>query len=125
MQNVFPWFYSAFFARAALALLLAAALAFIAWRGGETESAVFASLGAFLLISPTLHSWYLLWVLPFAAKRREPAFFYLSSAVPLSYGMLYPLRGMTPAAIRLLEYVPFTVLLGITLWKSRTARREI
>ncbi len=122
MQSVFPWFYSAFFARAALAIFLALLLAGIAARVRETEAAVFASLGAFLLLSPTLHPWYLLWVLPFAAKRREPAFFYLSCAAPLSYGLLYPLPGMTPAAIRLLEYLPFALLLGGTLWRSRRRR---
>lgn len=119
MQRVFPWFYTAFFARAALALLLALVLVGIAVRKGETEGAVFASLGAFLLVSPTLHPWYLLWVLPFAAKRQEPAFFYLSCAAPLSYGLLYPLPGFTPTGIRLLEYVPFVALLGMTLWRSR------
>jgi hypothetical protein len=120
MQRVFPWFYTALFARAALALLLMLALVGIAARVRETEGAVFASLGAFLLASPTLHPWYLLWVLPFAAKRQEPAFLYLSCSTPLSYGLLYPLGGFTATAIRVLEYVPFTLLLGMTLWKGRT-----
>jgi hypothetical protein len=119
MQRVFPWFYSAFFARVTLALVLTIVLAGIAARVPDPETAVFASLGAFLLVSPTLHPWYLLWVLPFAAKRREPAFFYLSCAAPLSYGLLYPLPGFTPIRIRLLEYVPFALLLAMTLWKMR------
>lgn len=124
MQRVFPYFYAAFFARVALALLLTLGLVGIAARVRETEAAVFASLGAFLLVSPTLHPWYLLWVLPFAAKRREPAFLYLSCAAPLSYGLLYPLRGMTPIGIRVLEYVPFTLLLGATLWRKSSGKRE-
>ena len=119
MQRVFPYFYPAFFARVALILLLAIVLVVIALRIRDPETAVFASLGAFLLVSPTLHPWYLLWVLPFAAKKREPAFFYLSCAAPLSYGLLYPLPGLTAAGIRVLEYVPFTVLLGTTLWRTR------
>jgi hypothetical protein len=124
MQSVFPYFYTAFFARVALALLLAIVLAGIAARGGDPDGAVFASLGAFLIFSPTLHPWYLLWVLPFAAKRREPAFFYLSSAVPLSYGLLYPSGAMTPTGIRVLQYAPFAVLLARTLWKGRPTSRE-
>jgi hypothetical protein len=122
MQRVFPYFYAAFFARVALAFLLGVVLVGIAARGGEPEGAVFASLGAFLLFSPTLHPWYLLWVLPFAAKRREPAFLYLSSVAPLAYGLLYPLGAMTPTEIRVLEYAPFTLLLGVTSWRSRTQR---
>jgi hypothetical protein len=124
MQRVFPYFYTAFFARVALALLLALALVGITLRVRDTEASVFASLGAFLLVSPTLHPWYLLWVLPFAATRREPAFLYLAGAVPLSYGLLYPLPGMTPAAIRLVEYGPFAVLLGVTLWRWRSRRES-
>jgi hypothetical protein len=123
MQRVFPYFYTAFFARVALALVLAIMLVGIAVRIGETEAAVFASMGAFLLFSPTLQPWYLLWVLPFAAKRREPAFFYLASAVPLSYGLLEPIPGWTPLAIRLVEYVPFALLLASTLWPARRSAR--
>jgi hypothetical protein len=123
MQRVFPYFYPAFFARVALALVLAIVLVGIAVKIRETEAAVFASLGAFLLFSPTLHPWYLLWVLPFAARRREPAFFYLASAIPLSYGLLEPIPGWTPLAIRLVEYVPFALLLGWTLWPARRSAR--
>jgi hypothetical protein len=125
MQRVFPYFYTAFFARAALALLLAASLAVIAVRGREVEGALFASLGAFLLASPTLHPWYLLWILPFAAKRREPAFLYLSFAVALSYALLYPLPFLPELAVRFVEYVPFVLLLGVTLWRGALRSREV
>jgi hypothetical protein len=120
MQRLFPYFYTAFFARALLGILLAAALLAIAATVKELELAVFASLAALLLASPTLHPWYLLWVLPFAAKRREPAFFYLSTASPFAYGLLYPLGGWTPVAILFVEYAPFALLLGWSL--SRTER---
>jgi hypothetical protein len=123
MQRVFPYFYTAFFARVVIALSLAVALVGIAARIREMEAALFVSLAAFLIASPTLHPWYLLWILPFAAKRREPAFLYLSFAVPFSYALLYPLGGWTPAAIRIVEYAPFAVLLGVTLWKSRPSPR--
>jgi hypothetical protein len=119
MQDVFPYFYSAFFARALLGIFLTAALVTIAVIVKDLELAVFASLAALLLASPALHPWYLLWVLPFAAKRREPAFVYLCSAAPLAYALLYPLAGWTPLAIRVAEYAPFAVLLGLTLWRSQ------
>ncbi len=118
MQGFFPYFYTALFARAVLALLAAVALAIIALRVVDVEAAVFASLAALLLFSPTLHPWYLLWILPFAAKRREPAFLYLSCAAPLSYALLYPLAGWTPPAVAVVEYVPFALLLGWTLWRG-------
>ena len=122
MQRVFPYFYTAFFARVILGIALAAGLLLIAAAVRDLEVAVFASLAALLLASPTLHPWYLLWVLPFAAKRREPAFFYLATAAPLAYGLLHPLRGFTPVAIRAVEYVPFAGLLG---WSWLMSRRAI
>jgi alpha-1,6-mannosyltransferase len=124
MQKVFPYFYTAFFARAILGITLAAALLVIAASVGNLESAVLASLGALLFASPALHPWYLLWVLPLAAKRREPAFLYLASAVPLAYGLLYPLGGLTPFAIRVLEYGPFALLLGWSFLKRAMRRHE-
>ncbi|HSE65331.1 MAG TPA: hypothetical protein VLG15_17130 [Thermoanaerobaculia bacterium] len=130
MQRIYPYFYTAFFARVLLGALLAAALVAIAIKVGDLELAVFASLGALLLASPTLHPWYLLWVLPLAAKRREPAFLYLCTAAPLSYGLLHPLAGGTPLTIRVAEYGPFAVLLAWGLWRGvrsplATSRRDV
>jgi hypothetical protein len=124
MQALFPYFYTAFFARILLALALAAALVAIAMRERDLDGALLASLGVLLLASPTLHPWYLLWVLPFAAKRREPAFLYLSFVVPLSYALLHPLPGWSPRTVLLVEYVPFAALLGWTFLRSVVKRRS-
>jgi hypothetical protein len=121
MQPAFAFFYAGFFARASLALLAAAALAAIAWRVRDTETAVFASLGTLLLVSPTLHPWYLLWVLPFAARARHAAFLYLSFAVVLSYALLYPIAGLPRAAVYAVEYVPFAALLALPALRRRVA----
>jgi len=115
MQSLFPFFDAGFFARAALAVVLAAALLTIAWRARSVEGAVFASLGALLLASPTLQPWYLLWVLPFAARRREPAFLYLSFAVAASYALLYPVAWLPRPLVFAVEFAPFTVLLARSL----------
>jgi len=123
-QKVFPYFYPAFFARALLGLLLAAALIVIGRRTGELWLSVFASLAALLLLSPTLHPWYLLWVLPFAALRREPAFLYLSFVVPVSYALLYPLSGFSRGLVYAVEFLPFAVLLVITLARRQRLRTE-
>jgi hypothetical protein len=120
-QRVFPYFYSAFFARVLLGLLLGASLLLIAFRVRDLETSVFASLGALLLLSPTLHPWYLLWVLPFAARRREPAFLFLSFCVPLSYALLYPLPGVSRGLVTAGEFLPFAFLLAATVARRRGA----
>jgi Glycosyltransferase family 87 len=112
---VFPYFSEGFFARAVLGSLLALLLFWIGWRVREPRTATFASLGALMLFSPTLHPWYLLWTLPFAAERREPAFLYLSFVAPLSYGLLYPVAGLSKPLILWFEYGPFALLLAGTL----------
>lgn len=116
-EKVFPYFYAAFFARALLGVLLALGLAGIDWRlrAGSAEPAVFASLAALTLLSPTLHPWYLLWVLPFAARAKEPAFLYLSSVVPIAYALLYPLPWLPATLLYAFEFGPFAVLLAMTL----------
>jgi hypothetical protein len=122
-EAFFPFFYSGFFARAFIAVLLAAVLVAIAWRVADTETAVFASLGALLLASPTLYPWYLLWILPFAARRREPAFLWLATAAPLSYALADPASGFPPALVYAAEYGPFLFLLAASLLRARRARR--
>jgi hypothetical protein len=42
-------------------------------------------LGTLLLCSATVYPWYLLWVLPFAALARQPAWLGLSALLPLAY----------------------------------------
>ncbi len=120
-QSVFPLFYAGFFARLALAVLLWAALCVIAWRARTLDGALLASLGALLVASPTLHPWYLLWVLPLAALRREPGFLFLSCSVPVSYSLLYP-GGLPPGIVFAVEYVPFLLLLLYSGWRCRFGR---
>ncbi len=120
--RVFPYFYSAFFARALLGITLSVLLVAIAWRMTDLWGAVLASVGALLLLSPTLHPWYLLWVLPFAAVKREPAFLWLAAAAPLAYALLYRTPGLPPAAVYAAEYVPFAALLLWSLGRRGRAR---
>lgn len=119
-SRVFPFFYSAFFARALLGIALAILLVSIAWRGGDLWGSVLASVGALLLFSPTFHPWYALWVLPFAAARQNAAFLWLASAAPLAYLLLDPKSPVPAAAVLAAEYAPFAVLLVA----SRVRRRD-
>lgn len=120
--RVFPFFYSEFFARALLAGCLSMLLILIGIRVGDLEAAVLSSIAALLLFSPTLYPWYLLWPLPLAAKRREPALLFLSFCIPIAYALMFPLPGVPAALVLTLEYVPFSILLARTLWLSLRPR---
>lgn len=120
-QAVYPYFYAGFLARALLGVALLAVLVAIARRVEDPERAVFLSIAALLLASPTLHPWYLLWILPFAARRREPAFLWLSFAAVFSAALLHPVPGLSRGAVLLAEYAPCAALLVFPRRRARTA----
>jgi hypothetical protein len=120
MERVWPYFYPEFFARAILALCLAVGLFTIAIRIDDPVEASAASLALFLLASPVLHPWYLLWILPFAALYRNAAFLYLSACVPLAYALLFPTPFFSKPVVLAFEYVPFFALL---VWDLRRVRK--
>ena len=97
------------------ALLVLAVVAWAMLRNLGAERALFWILGAGLLLSPTIHPWYVLWVLPFAALRRNRAWILLSGLVFVTYWGLGPYleSGEWPRPLwsRLLLWLPFYGLL--------------
>lgn len=71
--------------RAAAAALVGGLLVLAVQRGWSLQATLLHVIGAALLLSPTLHPWYALWVLPLAAVRRDLAWLALTAAVPLAY----------------------------------------
>ena len=72
-------------------------------------------LGGLLLLSPTVHPWYLLWVLPLAAALSAWPWLLLAALVPLAYA-----TGATdvPWALRGIEYLA-PALLALMLARRR------
>lgn len=72
-------------------------------------------LGAFILLSPTVHPWYVCWILPFAVVTRNRAWILFSGLVALSYWILrdYAVLGVwqESPSVMILEYLPFLMLL--------------
>lgn len=85
----------------------------VAWttlRSFDPERALFWILGAGLLLSPTVHPWYVLWILPFAALRRSGPWILLCGLVFLGYWGLgpYTRTGVWPQPLwlRMLVWTP-------------------
>jgi hypothetical protein len=76
------------------------------------------SFGAYILLSPTVHPWYMLWILPFMPFFPSAAWIALSSLVFLAYEILidYSLGGawIEKPWVRWAQYAPFFVLLTWT-----------
>ena len=58
------------------------------WRVPDPFRALFVILGTYVLLSPTLHPWYLLWILPFMALFPNLAWLLLSALIFLAYEVL-------------------------------------
>lgn len=71
--------------------------------------------GAFLLLSPTVHPWYLLWVLPFLCFFRSAGWILLTGTVILARSVYigYEATGVWKEIwwVRLCEYAPFYMLM--------------
>jgi hypothetical protein len=102
-------------AKLVCAALLGLVMVWASWRGGDLYRAAFAILGAYLLLTPTLHPWYLMWALPFLALFPAPAWLYLSGAIFLAYDVLsvYCSTGLWEERSWVLwaEFLPFYPLL--------------
>ena len=106
-------------------LVFLGALVF-AWRARlSLERAALVAFGAFLILTPTLHPWYVAWVLPFLALRPSAAFTWLAAAVPLLYWPLsaWHERGVwhEPAWLWPVVALPFYLLLARELAGRRSA----
>ena len=86
------------------------------------ERTAFWVTGAILLLSPTVHPWYLLWMVPLIALRPNQAWLYLSGSVFLAYYGLtaYRAEGVWPDPlwIKGLIWGPFLVALAIDSWRG-------
>ncbi len=78
--------------------------------------------GALIALSPTVHPWYLVWMVPLVALRPSRAWLYLSGSVFLAYYGLAAYRevGVWPEPwwVKLLIYGPFLALLVVDGWRG-------
>ncbi|MEE9219360.1 MAG: hypothetical protein V3U98_09880 [Acidobacteriota bacterium] len=82
----------------------------------EPSWATFRLIGLALLFAPTLHPWYLMWVLPFAAWYGRRSWFVFSASVFLAYAP-EGWGGLPEWVILWLEYVPFLAVLVFEEWR--------
>ena len=106
-------------ARAVVFLLWCAAGVWTWRRRCDAAQATFWMLGAFLVLTPTLHPWYLTWLVPFLALRRSLAWTLLIAAAPVLYWPLteWHARGewIEPVWLWPAVALPFLSLLAFEL----------
>ena len=118
---LYRYAYPVYLARASVALALLIVSAWLAWKRAGPLKATFAIFSLMILLSPTVHPWYLLWVVPFLVFFPSTAWVLFSGLVALSYLDPGPVRagigGLSP--VIWIEYVPFLALLA---WEVRRRR---
>lgn len=109
--------------RWAAAAGVVAVVAWTTWRGFRPERALLWILGTGLLLTPTLHPWYVLWILPLAALRASAPWILLSGLAFLGYFGLdaWQASGVWPQPgwLRVLMWGP---VLALLVWEG-TRRR--
>jgi len=98
-------------ARATAAALALAWIAAVSLRKTiDPARETFLVFGGALLLAPTLHPWYVLWVLPFAAALQSRGWLLLAALVPLAY---LGGEGDVPWWARCVEFAP---ALAVMAW---------
>ena len=112
-------------ARQVSAVLLALAVLWTVFRVADPLQAAFNIFGVYLLLSPTLHPWYLIWVLPFLPFFPRPAWLLFSGLVFLAYHVLtqYSIAGLweEESWTKWGQYGPLYLLL---VWDGLRRRRQ-
>ena len=110
------------------AFLVTMVLVLVALNADPLRSS-YLTVGAILLLTTTVHPWYLLWIAPFLAIYTSPAWLYLTLSVALAYHSAYlaiPGQAWEDVIwVKLLEYVPFFVLAIVGVWRERRAWRTL
>jgi hypothetical protein len=122
LDELYPFVYPQFLAKAALAVLMSAAVAFsIAARDPVTAS--LRAFGGALVLHATVYPWYAIWTLPWAALRgawpwQVLSFTLLFSYLPRTLGLtLFPW-------VYALVWGPFAIAVAAAWWRGRGGDRS-
>ena len=113
LEPLYGWVYPIDLAKGTCALVALGVAAWLVGRRVEPLRGMYLMTGAVLLLSPTAHPWYFLWILPWLCLFQSVPWILLCGLVALAYVNLgAPGRELEPYPwIRLVEYLPFFALL--------------
>ncbi|MBD3866789.1 MAG: hypothetical protein IFK94_01585 [Acidobacteria bacterium] len=109
VERLYRWIWPRELAKVAVLLLAGMWILWLAFRARlDPVSEAMWVLGGLTLLLPTVHPWYLLWVLPFAAACCSPGWILLGGMISLSY---WGAGGDVIWPVRILEYgVPLVLI---------------
>jgi hypothetical protein len=109
-------------ARALAGLAIVAWVLFVAFRKNiDPAREAYLALAGVILLLPTMHPWYVLWVLPFAAAYLSRGWLVFAALVPLSY---LAGDGDVSMTLRLAQYVPAFAIMAVDTWRAGADSRH-
>ena len=113
-------------ARRLAAVIVLGVIGWTAWKAMELDRALLWILGAGMIFTPTLHPWYVLWMLPMAVLRQSRPWLLLSGLAFTGYFGLgsYQNTGewAQPLLARAVLWLPFFVLMLCEAWATRSSQ---
>jgi hypothetical protein len=121
-DQVYPDEVANLLARMAAGLLFVAIVALALQARAPPDRLAELAIGAFVLLTPALHPWYVLWLIPFTATGGSRAWLVLATLVPLGYRPLdeWMTRGTwhDPTWTRACEHGATLLALAIDRWQT-------
>ena len=112
-------------ARRLAAVIVLGVIGWTAWKAMELDRALLWILGAGMIFTPTLHPWYVLWMLPMAVLRQSRPWLLLSGLAFTGYFGLgsYQDTGewAQPLLARAVLWLPFFALMLYEAWRTRSS----
>ncbi len=98
----------------------------LVWRKIPLLRLIYITLAAFVLLTPTLHPWYVVWLVPLLVFYRNPAWVAFTLLVVLSYQVLirYEIHGVWEE-LPWVRWVEFGGFVGVWVLSSICQSREI
>ena len=110
-------------ARVAAAVLVISIVGWTAAARYDLERTLLWALGAGMILTPTLHPWYVLWMLPMAALRTSRPWILLSGLAFIGYFGLGSFQNtgewIQPGFARAALWMPFLILLAVDGIRAR------
>jgi hypothetical protein len=121
-DQIFPDEVAGLLARLAAGAIFLALIGWAVWRRVPAARVTEVAIGAFVLLTPALHPWYVVWLLPLVAGGGSWAWVVLAILVPLGYRPLdtWLMGGpwRDPVWTRLLEHGLTLGALAIDRWQA-------
>ncbi len=121
-DTLFPDEVASFVARLWAGAIFVAVIAWALWRRATAARLTEVAIGAFVLLTPALHPWYVVWLLPLVAIGGSPAWLVLALLAPLGYrpldGWLAGGPWRDPVWTRALEHGLTLLALAIDRWQA-------